>query len=148
MQQQRDVTSAAAGYGRWDGVLGCHLNGRRQRDGRVRPQRNGAGVVAEERDVGRRRRLSRGQPIHVHGAGSVRHRFRAVPGHRGHDRGQRAGLHRRVPGPKAPAPVQLPARVVGRIRLVRGPARHAHGAALPDLGQMAVRHVRVRPLGT
>lgn len=113
MQQQRDVTITAAGYGRWDGVLGCHLNGRRQRDGRIRPQRNGAGVVAEERNVSRR--FSRNQPIRVHGAGSVRHRFRPVPGHRGHDCGQRVGLHRRVPGPKASAPVQLPARVAGRF---------------------------------
>lgn len=53
-----------------------------------------------------------------------------------------------MPGPQAPAPLQLSARVAGRVRPVRGPARHAHGPALPGPGQMAVRHVHVRPMGT
>jgi len=98
--------------------------------------------VAEERDDRRR------AVINVHGAGSVHHRLRAVPGHRGDDRRQRARLHRRVSGPQASAPVQLSARVAGRFRPVRGAARHAHGPALPGPWKMAVWHVHVRPLGT
>lgn len=96
-------------------------------------------MAAEERDR---------RAVHVHGAGGVHHRLRAVPGHRGDHRRQRARVHRRVPGPQAPAPVQLPARVAGRVRPVRGHTGHAHGAALPGARKMAVRHVHVRPVGT
>lgn len=135
----------AAGYARVGVTPGCHLNGRRQRHGRVRPQRNSAGAVAEEHlDVRHRRRC---RHVNVHGAGSVHHRVRAVPGHRGNDRRQRARLHRRVPGQEAQAPVQLSARVAGRVRPVRGHTRHAYGPALPGPGQMAVRHVLVRLMG-
>lgn len=98
--------------------------------------------MAEERDD-RRRAVT-----NVHGTGSVHHWLRAVPGHRGHDRRQRARLHRRVSGPQAPAPVQLSARVAGRLRSLRGPASHAHGPALPGPRKMAFRHFHVRPLGT
>jgi len=55
--------------------------------------------VAKERNDRRR------AVINVHGVGSVHHRLRAVPGHRGDDRRQRARLHRRVPGPQASAPL-------------------------------------------
>lgn len=89
------------------------------------------------------RRHSRAGNVDVHGTGSVYHRFRFVPGHRGDDRRQRTSLHRRVPCPQAQASVQLPSRVVGRVRPVRGHTRHAHGPALPGPGQMAVRHVSV-----
>jgi len=51
-------------------------------------------------------------------------------------------------GPQAEAPVQLSTRIVGRVRPVRGHTCHADGPALPGPGQMAVRHVHVRPLGT
>lgn len=100
--------------------------------------------MVEERNVRRRRRAI---DVHVHGPGSVHHRRRLVPGHRGDDRRQRARLHRRVSCAQAPAPVQLPPRVAGRIRPVRGHTRHANGPALPGPGQMAVRPVPLRPLG-
>jgi len=79
----------------------------------------------------------------VHGAGSVHYRLCSVPGHSGDHCRQRASLHRRVLGSQAKAPVQLPARIVGCIRPVCGYTRHADGLALPDPGQMAVRHVHV-----
>lgn len=129
----------AAGYARV-GVPGCHLNGRRQRHCCVRPQRNSGVIVAKKRD-------DRHIAINLHCAGSVHHRLRAVPGHCGDHRRQRACLHRCVLGPQAQAPLQLFACVASRVRPVRSPTRHAHGPALPGSGEMAVRPIHVRSLG-
>lgn len=125
-------------------TAGCHLNGRRQRHGcRARPsERDFSGLVAEELQRRRRRRS-----VVVHASGSVHHWFGAVLRHRCDHRRQRARLHRRVPGPQVAQAVQLSARVAGRVRPVRGHTGHADGASVPGAGQMAVRHVHVRPLG-